>query len=311
VLVVDDDPAIGAICEEVLAAQGFAVTLATDCATAREAVRAGRPDLLLLDVQLPDGDGFGLLESLAAERAAEPFGVLFLSARGETADKVRGLRLGADDYVTKPFDAQELAARVASVIRRRETAMHASPMTRLPGGRAIDQEVERRIEGRVPFALSYVDLDNLKSYNDTYGYSMADGVLLQVAAILRETVAALGGEGAFLGHIGGDDFVLLTSPDRAAPVCQEVIAAFDKIAPLYYDREDRERGHIVATDRFGVRREFPVLSLSAATVVVPPGRFRNHAELARAAAELKRKAKQVVGSVHLVDAPEDGGRASP
>jgi DNA-binding response OmpR family regulator/signal transduction histidine kinase len=304
VLIVDDDPSIRAICAEVLASHGFQVTEAGDCAGARAALGAQRPDLVLLDVQLPDGDGFALLESLAPLRAGQPFGVIFLTARGETADKVRGLRLGADDYITKPFDAQELVARAASVIQRRESALLASPMTRLPGGRVIDAEVGLRLDARIPFALSYVDLDNLKAYNDTYGYAKADGVLLQLAGILREAVAGFGGDGAFLGHVGGDDFVLLTAPDRAQAVCGEAIAAFDRVIPLYYDRTDRERGYIEATDRFGAQRQFPLLSLSAVTVFASPGRFTGHAELARVAAALKQQAKKVVGSIHLSEPRE-------
>jgi DNA-binding response OmpR family regulator/signal transduction histidine kinase len=310
VLIVDDDPSIRAICAEVLSGHGFAVAEVGDCAAARIAVAETRPELLLVDVQLPDGDGFDLLESLAGRRAIEPFGVVFLTARGETADKVRGLRLGADDYITKPFDAQELVARVDSVIRRREAALAASPMTRLPGGRAIENEVVRRIEARVPFALSYLDLDNLKAYNDTYGYAKADGVLLQLAAILRDAVAVHGGEGAFLGHVGGDDFVVLTAPDRAQSVCEEAIAAFDGVIPLYYDRQDRERGFIEAADRFGARRQFPLLALSAVTVVAPPGRYAGHGDLARAAAALKQEAKKVVGSVHLMEPGAPAGGAA-
>jgi hypothetical protein len=102
--------------------------------------------------------------------------------------------------------------------------------------------------------------------------------------------------------VGGDDFVLVTAPERAAAVCREVIAAFDRVIPLYYDRDDRERGFIEAKDRYGTPRKFPILSLSIATVVVPPGRFRRHADLARAAAELKERAKRIPGSVHLLDA---------
>ncbi len=301
VAVVDDDPAVRAICGEVLRSHGYEVHEADSCAAARRVVLEKRPQVLLVDVQLPDGDGFALLEGLADVRSTEPFAAVFLTARGEVADKVRGLRLGADDYLTKPFDAQELVARVDAVLRRREAALHASPMTRLPGGRAIDREVERRLEGQTPFALSYVDLDNLKAYNDTYGYAKADGVVLQTAAILREVVARRGGEGAFLGHVGGDDFVLVTAPDLASSVCNEVIAAFDRVIPLYYDREDRERGYIEASDRFGTRRRFPILSLSIATVIAPPGRFSLHADVARAAAVVKARAKGIPGSVHLVD----------
>jgi GGDEF domain-containing protein len=126
-------------------------------------------------------------------------------------------------------------------------------------------------------------------------------VIFQTAGILRQVVGEHGGEGAFLGHVGGDDFVLVTSPERARPACAEVIAAFDRVIPLYYDRDDRERGYIEAADRYGVRRKFPILSLSIATVLGPSERYPDHAALARAAAELKGKAKRVPGSVHLVD----------
>ncbi|HET8542621.1 MAG TPA: response regulator [Anaeromyxobacter sp.] len=309
VLVVDDDPDIRAICAAVLGGHGYAVDEAESCARARQLVLERRPQVVLVDVALPDGDGFSLLEGLAEARAAEPFAAVFVTARGEVADKVRGLKLGADDYLTKPFDAEELVARVDAVLRRREAALAASPMTRLPGGRAIDREVERRLEAKVPFALSYVDLDNLKAYNDTYGYAKADGVVLQTAGILRDVVAHRGGEHAFLGHVGGDDFVLLTGADRAGEVCREIIAAFDRVIPLYYDREDRERGYIEAADRYGTRRQFPILSLSIATVLAPPGRFGQHAEIARAAAEVKARAKQIAGSVHLVDEGAGGAAA--
>lgn len=307
VLVVDDDPGTRAISAEVLASQGYEVLEADTAAEARRLVQEKRPQLLLVDVQLPDANAFSLLEGLAEERASDPFAVVFLSARGETADKVRALRLGADDYLTKPFDAQELVARIDAVLRRREATLHASPMTRLPGGRAIDQEVERRLGGRVPFALTYVDLDNLKAFNDTYGYAKADGVIVQTAGILRHAVAEHGGEGAFLGHIGGDDFVVLTAPERAQAVAREVITTFDRVIPLYYDREDRERGYIEAADRYGTPRKFPILSVSIATVTAPPGRWGAHVDLARAASELKEKAKRTAGSVHLAD---DGGVAT-
>ena len=309
VLVVDDDPTVRAISAEVLASQGYEVHEADTAEAARRLVREKRPQLLLVDVQLPDGDGFGLLEGLADARAADPFAVVFLSARGEVADKVRGLRLGADDYLTKPFDAQELVARIDAVLRRREATLAASPMTRLPGGRAIDQEVERRLGGKIPFALTYVDLDNLKAFNDTYGYAKADGVIIQTAGILRHAVAEHGGDGAFLGHIGGDDFVVLTTPERAGAVCREIISNFDRVIPLYYDREDRERGFIEAADRYGTRRKFPILSLSIATVAAPPGRFGAHADLARAASELKERAKRLQGSVHLYDEGAGGDGA--
>jgi signal transduction histidine kinase/GGDEF domain-containing protein len=309
VLVVDDDPTLRLLCRETLEARGLEVLEAGSCREAARTVRERHPHVLLIDVNLPDGDGFSLLESLAAEREREHFGAVFVTAHGRIGDKVRGFRLGADDYLPKPFEPKELAARVEAVLRRRHAARSVSPITRLPSGPAIEEEVERRLGARVPFALCYADLDDFKAYNDHYGYARADEVILETGDLIRRVAREAGGETAFVGHVGGDDFVLVTDADRADETCRRVLADFDRLIPLHYDREDRERGHIEAEDRFGIRRRYPLMGLSLVAVWAPPGRFAVHGELARAAAELKKRAKAIPGSVYLRDAPGGGGAA--
>ena len=302
VLVVDDDPKICAVCAEVLGNLGFAVDQAASLAEARARLRAHRPDVVLLDVVLPDGDGFGFFEELKAHRASSPLSVLFISARTETSAKVRALKLGGDDYISKPFDALELGARVESVVRRRAADTTPSPTTQLPGSGAIEREVQRRLQARERFAFCYLDLDNFKAYNDYYGFAKADGVVKQTGDLLREVFAQHGASGDFLGHVAGDDFVFVTGMDTADAVCRHAVEAFDRIIPLYYDKADRERGYIEADDRFGQRRQFPIMSVSVVAVLGDAG--STHAGLARAAADLKQKAKAVPGSVYLrADAP--------
>ncbi|WP_224360722.1 response regulator [Hyalangium versicolor] len=298
VLVVDDDAKIGSICSEVLASLGFEVAVVGSLDEARRSLRERRPDVILLDVGLPDGDGFVFIEEIKAERASGHISVIFLSARAETASKIRALKLGGDDYITKPFDALELGARVESVLRRKEQELSASPTTQLPGSNAIEREVQRRLMGRRPFAFCYLDLDNLKAYNDYYGFAKADGVVRQTGDLLREIFAQEGSAGDFLGHVAGDDFVFITAPDSVDRICQRAIEAFDRIIPLYYDRQDRERGHIEAEDRFGEKRKFPIMSVSI-VAVMSDGVTHDHAELARRAADMKKRAKAVQGSVYL------------
>ncbi|MFO0596948.1 MAG: response regulator [Myxococcaceae bacterium] len=296
VLVVDDDAQITAICAEVLANQGFDVDQAGSVAEAKTCIARKRPDVLLLDVALPDGDGFHFFEAIKADRGPGPLSVIFISARGDTSAKVRALKLGGDDYLTKPFDALELGARVESVLRRRMLDT-TSPTTQLPGSAAIEREVQRRITDKQPFAFCYLDLDNLKAFNDFYGFAKADGVVRQTADILREVVAQLGTGQEFVGHVAGDDFVFLVAPDQVDTICQRIIEGFDRIIPLYYERTDRERGYIEADDRYGHRRRFPIMSVSIAAVMTDGS--VDHPELARQAAELKKKAKAVAGSVVL------------
>ncbi|WP_093524436.1 response regulator [Stigmatella erecta] len=298
VLVVDDDPKIGSICSEVLASLGFEVAVAGSLEEARRSLRERRPDVILLDVSLPDGDGFVFIEEIKAERASGHISVIFISARAETALKIRALKLGGDDYITKPFDALELGARVESVLRRKEQELSASPTTQLPGSNAIEREVQRRLMARRPFAFCYLDLDNLKAYNDYYGFAKADGVVRQTGDLLREIFAQEGVQGDFLGHVAGDDFVFISSPESVDSICQRAIEAFDRIIPLYYDRQDRERGHIEAEDRFGEKRKFPIMSVSI-VAVMSDGVTHDHAELARRAADMKKRAKAIQGSIYL------------
>ncbi len=149
----------------------------------------------------------------------------------------------------------------------------------------------------MPFAFCYLDLDNLKAFNDFYGYAKADGVVRQTADILREVVSQLGDGSEFVGHVAGDDFVFMVRPEQVDFICRRIIESFDRIIPLYYERDDRERGFIEAEDRYGQRRKFPVMSVSIAAVM-SDGTV-DHPELARQAAELKKRAKAVTGSVVL------------
>ncbi|MFL5344336.1 MAG: response regulator [Hyalangium sp.] len=298
VLVVDDDPKTGSICSEVLASLGFEVAVVGTLEEARRSLREHRPDVILLDVGLPDGDGFVFIEEIKAERASGHISVIFLSARAETASKIRALKLGGDDYITKPFDALELGARVESVLRRKEQELSASPTTQLPGSNAIEREVQRRLIARKPFSFCYLDLDNLKAYNDYYGFAKADGVVRQTGDLLREIFVQEGTAGDFLGHVAGDDFVFITAPESVDRICQRAIEAFDRIIPLYYDRQDRERGHIEAEDRSGEKRKFPIMSVSI-VAVMSDGVSHDHAELARRAADMKKQAKAIQGSIYL------------
>ncbi|MBI3184125.1 MAG: response regulator [Myxococcales bacterium] len=297
-LVIDDDPAVRSICEEVLRNSGYEVEGSQTLAEAREAIRVRRPDVLLLDIVMPDGDGLVFFEELKAERASSRLSVIFISAKTETSAKIRALKLGGDDYLTKPFDALELVARVESVMRRKEREFGASPTTQLPGSAAIEREVSRRLAEQRAFAFCYLDLDNLKAYNDYYGFAKADGVVRQTGDLMREIIAQAGAPSDFLGHVAGDDFVFVTEASTVDAICQSAIEAFDRIIPLYYDRQDRERGYIEAEDRFGERRRFPIMSVSIAAVMCD-GASADHSELARLAADLKKRAKAVQGSVYL------------
>jgi PAS domain S-box-containing protein len=301
ILVVDDDDAIRLICRDVLANAGYAVREAQSGAAALVEAKSFRPDLLILDVMMPEMDGFQAAERFRAETSTSMMPIIFLSARGETADKVRAFRLGAEDYIVKPFDAAELVARVRKALERRDRELSASPTTQLPGSGTIEAEIERRLHAGGDDAFCYLDLDNLKAFNDYYGYAKADGVIRQTGDLVRDAVAREGSGGDFIGHIAGDDFVFITASEAVDRVCTTICRTFDRLVPLYYNKVDRERGHIETKDRYGVLRRFPIMGVSLAVVTRASGPLGSYGELAAAAARGKKLAKALAGSSYVRD----------
>jgi len=300
VMVVDDDPSIRAICREVLEQAGFLVRDAGSADAALAEARRFRPDLILLDVMMPVVDGFRTAEHLRADPVTGMTPLIFLSAKGETADKVRAFRSGAEDYIVKPFDAAELVARVAKALERQARELGASPTTQLPGGDAIEAEIVRRLEsGDGTAVCCYLDLDNLKAFNDYYGYAKADGVIRQTGDLMRDVVSKRGAPGDFIGHIAGDDFVLVCSGESADAVCVGICERFDRLIPLYYNRDDRARGYIDAKDRWGTQRRFPIMSISIAAITMASG--ADFADVAVRGADGKHLAKSLPGSTYVRD----------
>jgi len=183
-----------------------------------------------------------------------------------------------------------------------------SPLTRLPGGIAIENVMNKRIAAKAPIAFCLMDIDNFKAYNDHYGYAKGNDIIRATAAIISEAVARYGNEDDFIGHIGGDDYVLITTPDIYPRICQAVIDNFDKRIPGFYDEEDRQRGHIVGENRQGQEVKFPLATISIAVVTNVKRKFKNHIQYGEVAAEMKEHAKTVAGSNFMVDQRGDDSR---
>jgi signal transduction histidine kinase/DNA-binding response OmpR family regulator len=300
VLIVDDDSSIRQICREVLEIGGYQVRDAGSANAALAEARRFRPDMILLDVLMPVIDGYRCAEMIRSDSAIGMAPIMFLSARSDTADKVRAFRSGAEDYMVKPFDADELLARVAKALHRQARELGASPTTQLPGADAIQSEIERRLASGDNTAVTcYLDLDNLKAFNDYYGYAKANAVIRQTGDVIRHIVNRSGGPGDFIGHIAGDDFVFVTSAKHVDAVCRGICERFDHLIRLYYDPADRANGYIETKDRFGVQRRFPIMSVSIAGISV--ARAPSYASLAELAAVGKRAAKAIAGSAYVRD----------
>jgi diguanylate cyclase (GGDEF)-like protein len=301
ILVVEDDRFIARLLQVELSGAGYDVWIANDGVEALGVAFERCPDLILADVMMPNMDGFEMTRRLRSDPRTEAVSIIMLTARGLAADKLEGLTAGADDYVVKPFDNEELLARVHGVLRRAAYMRAQSPLTGLPGNVRIEDEIQARLNAGEPFALMYLDLDNFKAYSDRYGFVRGDGALRATGGLIQETAKAVAGATTFVGHIGGDDFVVVTSPELAVPVAEEIIKRFDKLAPTLYDEEEAERGYIEAEDRQGHRRRFPLLSISIGIASTAKRRFAHRAEAVEIATELKNYAKRSMGSSYAQD----------
>ncbi len=301
ILVVDDDRNLRKIIQTNLELAGYDVTTAASGDEAMRVLDAMQPDLVVLDVMMPLMDGYEVARRVRRHPSNAHVPIIMLTAKGEVEDKLAGFDAGADDYMTKPFGPQELLARVKAKIRRVEVDASLSPLTRLPGNLAIEAELRRRIDTHEPFAVLYLDLDNFKAFNDVYGFTHGDEAIQLVATTSVDLVRRRGTPQDFVGHIGGDDFLIVTLPDRAEEIAREIIDSFDRDIRILYSQEDLRQGYIETRDRRGTLNRFPIMSLSIAIISNQQRKLENYAQIGEAAAELKRYAKSISGSVYVKD----------
>jgi len=301
ILVVDDDPFIARLLEIELRAAGYDVRVANDGQQALELAREDCPELVLADVMMPNMDGFEMTRQLRQDSRTAPVSVIMLTARGLSADKLEGFAVGADDYIVKPFDTPELLARIRGVLRRTKEMRQQSPLTGLPGNIRIEDEIEERVRTGAQFAILYADLDNFKAFNDHYGFMRGDEVIQFAAGLIQEVAHESGGTNAFVGHVGGDDFVILCDASKAEIVAELLVRRFDEAVPGWYEQEDRARGHIEVTNRRGEVQAFPFLSISVGIATTARRSFLHFAEAVAIATEMKAFTKSKEGSSWAVD----------
>ncbi len=301
ILVVDDDPDIARFVEVNLRSAGYDVAVAGDGEAALERARTLRPDLVLLDVMMPRLDGFEVAQRLRRNPQTANTSIIMLTAKALSADKVTGLQSGADDYIIKPFDPIELLARVKGTLRRAKEMRNLSPLTGLPGNIRIQEEIERRVREAQPFAVVYCDLDNFKAYNDQKGFVRGDRLIQATARIIQDAVLAHEGSQGFVGHVGGDDFVVVVSPETAEPVAKSVCEGFDAARVEFYETDDLERGFVRIEDRKGVLQDIPLVAISIGVASTDKRRFAHYGEAVAVATEMKQFAKREPGSSYAID----------
>lgn len=304
-LVVDDEPHIAQILRFTLEKAGYQVFTAADGQEALEKIVELEPNLVILDVMMPVLDGYEVCRRMREDFKMNQIPVIMLSAKGELPERVKGLEGGANDYLIKPYSNDELLLRVKNVLEWHTKQKEANPLTGFPGNTAIERELRTRINRAEPYAFLYIDIDNFKGFNDYYGYQKGDEIISFLAGIMSKAVEKLGSREDFVGHIGGDDFVLITDPSRAEFISKHIIDEFDKGAVFLLNEDDVKRGFFEVRNRQGEIARVSLMSITIALVVSTDNSINHFAEINDIASDLKRYGKKMKGSVVIRERRHD------
>ncbi len=287
-MIVEDDPDISNMLRIYFQSQGYDVALAQRGEDALEMCRQQLPHIIVLDIMLPDMDGYDVCRNLRGNLRTSHIPIIFLTQKDERSDKIHGLELGADDYITKPFDLEELKLRVKNAMTRAQLQSLTNPTTGLPSGRLIEDQL-RRLMRRDDWGIVYVGVQRFNAFVDVYGFVAGEEVLRFTAMALGGAVDSAGTSNDFIGHIGGDDFIIITDKDRVEPIIGDLKERFDAEVGTHYDWQTREQGYMVVYDDAGNEKKVDLMSLAVGVVTVDDGPFYDIREITEAAASARRE----------------------
>jgi PleD family two-component response regulator len=287
-LIVEDDFDISNMLKIYFTGQDYEVDIAPRGSDALQKTRQNLPNLIVLDIMLPDIDGYEVCRTLRTQTRTRHIPIIFLTQKDERSDKLQGLELGADDYITKPFDIEELKLRVQNAIARAERESLTDPRSGLPSGRLIEEELRRiiRVDG---WALMDIRINHFNPFKEEYGFVAGDDVLRFTAMTLIEVVDELGTADDFIGHAGGENFIIITTTQRAEAIRSKVVGRFNQEVLTHYNFMDREQGFILITDKNNKTEQVPLMSLGIGVVTASQYQYADIREITELAAEARRK----------------------
>lgn len=302
ILVVEDDTDISHMLRIYFGGQGYEVQVAGRGNDALALTRRQLPNLIVLDINLPDMNGYDVCRQLRTTMRTSHIPIIFLTQKGERSDKIQGLELGADDYITKPFDIEELKLRVQNAITAANRQTQIDSKSNLPTGRLIEDHLRTLMRGTKPWAYMDFKIDHFDAFTDVYGFVAGDEVIRFMALLLSEVIDELGTPDDYAGHPGRDNFILITHAEDYERVRDRLVERFNDEVQQHYSFIDRERGYIPVPDgSYGERHE-PLMTLTVGMVSTYTHRFSDIREITELAAENRRRGISGVdaGSANLL-----------
>ena len=290
ILVVEDDFDISNMLRIYFQSQDYEVVVAPRGEDALEMCQRQLPDIIVLDIMLPDLDGYDVCRELRGNLRTSHIPIIFLTQKDERSDKIHGLELGADDYVTKPFDVEELKLRVKNAIARAAYESLTNPITGLPSGRLIEDQL-RQLMRQDDWGVIYMGIQGFREFDEVYGFVASEDVLRFTAMILGEVVDSVGMGNDFIGHVGGDDFIVITLKSLVTSLVKDLNQRFDEGIGTHYDWQTRQQGYLVVRDEAGNETKSDLMRLSIGVVMIDDGPFADIREITEAAASTRRGAQ--------------------
>ena len=260
------------------------------------------PDILLINEDCLTCDIIDLAKVIRSDENNSITPIIVISSNTDVNHEIKILNNDIELYFKKPYNKKVIYLSIRNIMRLLNSNRTVSPLTGLPGNVQITAEMKRRIQNNIKFAMLYVDLDNFKAYNDTYGFSKGDEIIKFTAKVLTDNILNIkGGDNNFVGHIGGDDFVGIVEGENFEEVCQNIIIEFDNKVKHYFDEKDLLNGFLEVENRKGTIEEFPLTTVSIGAVEVKEGKFKNPLEIGEAGASVKHLAKTICGRTYVIN----------
>ncbi len=265
--------------QETFKSDGYEVLVAGNGEDAWDICRRRLPQAILLDVNLPDMDGYKLLSRIRGSLRTRHIHITFLTERRERRDKIAGLEMGADDYIFKPYDVEEVRLRVRNVLRRASAGNLVDPASGLPSSRLIQEQLRELLRRQDDWALLRIAVRHLDEFADAHGFLAGEDVLRTTARTLSEAVDKWGGANDFLGHSGGDEFIIITSLETAKELSSSLSQDLKDANMAHYSWREREQGFITIRHTDGSQHQAPLLSVDVNLVTAADGPFHDVIEL--------------------------------
>ena len=287
-LIVEDDPDISNMLRIYFQSQGYDVTVAQRGEDGLELCRQQLPHIIVLDIMLPDMDGYDVCRHLRASLRTSHIPIIFLTQKDERSDKIQGLELGADDYITKPFDLEELKLRVKNAMARATYESLTNPTTGLPSGRLIEDQL-RKLMQRDNWGIIYAGIQGFNTFSETYGFVAGEEVLRFAAMVFGKSVDSVGTSNDFIGHIGGHDFIVITQKNLVKSTVDDLKNRFNEGVNVHYDWQTVQQGYMVVHDDEGNEKKANLMKLSVGAVTADDGPFADIREITEAASSARRE----------------------